>query len=624
MFHLSLLKRVKCRALAILIFLTPIHFAWSQGEVFENLDFEKVIENILPQQEFDVDYNDLYDRLFSLYSNPLDLNTTERNEFQSLFFLNENQINGIINYRENYGEFLSIYELLTIDGFESDDIKQLAQFITIDQNKRMLFKNAIKQPATHNLFLRSKIILETKKGYALPDTLSSGRLTSRYAGNPNHLYARYTFANPGYYSFGFTIEKDPGEQLIWEPKTNRYGMDYYSFHVMIENRGVLKKVIIGDFSLDFGQGLVFGTGLNFGKGTEPVTTIRRNSLGLRPYRSVFENRDFSSLAMSTLIKGVDLNLFASCVKRDIKLREDTADFQEQFLSAIQTIGLHRTSSEILAKNQLGDRSIGGNISYRLMKGKLDVGINGIFTEYDIPYLPTQRKYNQFDFRGSENYVGSLYANYHLKNAHFFGEMATSKSGGKAISSGIVASLSSQVQASLHYRNHEKNFHSFYGASFGENTKIANEIGIYWGIKIVPLKKLIITSYVDFYKFPWLKYRVDKPSNGQDFMISGSYEFNANLIVRAYYRHKTKEENYAEDGDNHTQVIPKITNRMLINLKYKIDRNFSIQTRVQHSKININNSNNSGFLIAQDLNYQRGRYSLSARFSLFDTDNYNNR
>lgn len=270
---------MKCKILTILIFLTSIHFAWSQDVVLEHLDFEGVIENILPQQEFDVDYNDLYDRLFSLYSNPLDLNTTERNESQSLFFLSENQINGIIYYRENYGEFLSIYELPTIDGFESDDIKQLAHFITNDNNKRMSFKNAIKQPAAHDLFLRSKIILETKKGYTLPDTLGSGKLTSRYAGNPNHLYARYLFANPGYYSFGFTIEKDPDEQLIWEPKTNRYGMDYCSFHVMIENRGVLKKVIIGDFSLDFGQGLVCGSGLNFGKGTEPVTTIRRNSLG---------------------------------------------------------------------------------------------------------------------------------------------------------------------------------------------------------------------------------------------------------------------------------------------------------------------------------------------------------
>ncbi len=73
--------KIKVFVLFILCFCMSSGFA--QNEITENLDFERIIENLLPQQEYDLDYNDLYDRLFTLYSNPLDLNTTERTDLQS-------------------------------------------------------------------------------------------------------------------------------------------------------------------------------------------------------------------------------------------------------------------------------------------------------------------------------------------------------------------------------------------------------------------------------------------------------------------------------------------------------------------------------------------------------------
>ena len=70
----------------------------AQHEITENMDFEQIIENLLPTQELDMDYNDMYDRLITLYSNPLDLNSVDRNGLQSLFFLSEEQITGIMDY----------------------------------------------------------------------------------------------------------------------------------------------------------------------------------------------------------------------------------------------------------------------------------------------------------------------------------------------------------------------------------------------------------------------------------------------------------------------------------------------------------------------------------------------
>ena len=123
---------MKTRLIKILVCCLHVHFVSAQNEISESLDFERIIENLLPQQEVDVDYNDLYDRLFTLYSNPIDLNRSERASFQSLFFLTEEQISGIIDYREVYGEYLSIYEIQTIDGFDKETVQRLIPFLTVD------------------------------------------------------------------------------------------------------------------------------------------------------------------------------------------------------------------------------------------------------------------------------------------------------------------------------------------------------------------------------------------------------------------------------------------------------------------------------------------------------------
>ena len=612
------------RAILFSVLSFPFYYGWAQNEITENLNFERVIENLLPQQEFDLDYNDLYDRLFTLYSNPLDLNKVKRTDLQSLFFLTEEQISGLLEYKESYGKILSYFELLSIEGFEKETVQRLIPFVIIDLNPVESLKTSISHPDNHELFLRYQTTLEQKKGYTTADTTSSGRVTSRYAGDPNRLYARYLYSKSRQYSFGFTVEKDPGERITWDPQTSRYGLDYYSFHGMIENRWIFKKIVIGDFSMDYGQGLIYGSGIRIGKGFEPVTTIRRNNLGIRPYRSVYENKNFSGIAISTMGKSLEFNVFYSYINRDAILREDTIAVQDQFISYIQTIGLHRTPSEINAKHSLSDQSFGGNVNFKTGNRKMEIGLNGIYTKYNFPLLPNSRKYNQFEFSGLTNHLGGLYFNYYLKNAHVFGEMAVSKSKGKAISTGIVASLSSQIQASIHYRNYDKNFHSFYGKAFGENTKIGNEQGIYWGLRILPISKLVITTYFDFFNFPWLKYQVDAPSQGKDFMISGTYLVNQNLNFRFQYRNKTKEMNYKDEELPYVLIEPKTTERLLLDMDFAINANFSMKTRIQGSHVDFNSKTGTGFILAQDIIYTQQKYSLSTRFAIFDTDNYDNR
>jgi hypothetical protein len=80
---------------------------------------------------------------------------------------------------------------------------------------------------------------------------------------------------------------------------------------MIENRGALKRLVVGDYQYQFGQGLVSSAGFFVGKGAEPISTIRRSSLGIRPYTSVLEGLQFRGSAATMGVNSWEFTGFVS-------------------------------------------------------------------------------------------------------------------------------------------------------------------------------------------------------------------------------------------------------------------------------------------------------------------------
>jgi hypothetical protein len=471
------------------------------------------------------------------------------------------------------------------------------------------------------MFLRYQQILEKRRGY-MPANDSTA---SRYLGGPARLYGRYLFAKQGKYSFGITTEKDAGEKLRWDPATNRFGMDYYAIHAMLENLWIFDRILLGDFSVGFGQGLVFGSGIRIGKGAEPVRTIRRNNMGLRPYRSVYENQDYRGAAISTSIKDLHINLFASNVQRDARINVEVdnseKEFRDPFVSYINSVGYHRTLNELASKHNISEISFGGNVNISFLRKRLEVGLNGLLNTYDFRLIPGSKLYKLFRFTGNNNQLGSLYFNYYFKNGHLFGEYAASKSGGRALSSGLIMSLSSHVQTSMHFRHYDKDFHSFHGNAFGENSDISNEDGIFWGIRIQPFPEFLITGYFDYFSFPWLKYRVDSPSSGRDYMASVEYGQYTRTKMRLRYRNKSKPENVKVENNPVHIIAEKNVSRIMLDVAHELSNSFLMHTWIQQSHTKRNSESFNGFLISQDITYKTNKFMLSGRFAIFDADDF---
>lgn len=587
------------------------------GSAQDRADVENLLQKLYRQQQSaTISYEDFYESLFQFYQNPLDVNTASPEELQSLYLLSNKQLSDLQTHIRNHGQLLSIYELQSIPSFDVETLKDLAPFVTVtsvEQTWRGL-PAALDKPDQHYLMLRQSRDIEVAKGYK-PD--NSHR--TPYAGDPNNLYLRYRFQKYKTYSVGLTAEKDAGEAFAFNKQ--QYGGDFLSFHAMIYLKGPFKKIILGDYQLQFGQGMVLSGGFFLGKGSETILATRRSSVGMRPFTSALETNFFRGAACTWQYKRWSATPFISHKTVDaMTAREDSL---QDGLASLRYTGLHRTVSELQARQAIRETAIGSNAQYTSRNNRLLIGMNAFGIYYNVPIARSDGLYNRFTFQGQQNANASGYYSYFWQNISLFGEMAGSQQGGKGIIQGILIALGPRIDASFVYRRYDRDLHTPFGNSFGENYKNANEEGIYAGLKIKCSTKTELVGFYDTYQFPWLKHRVSAPSVGHDHMLGIKHKWNKKTVLFGQYRFETKEKD-AETivGDRHLAFFTR--QNVTIQLDLLADKLFQFKSRIQGSQYETPFRKTYGFLVSQDLTYTSRRLDIGLRTALFDTDDFDNR
>ncbi len=607
----------------------------------KEIEIGQFIDDLFAMQDQDnnTNYQDLYEALYQLYLEPLNLNTASREELQGLFILTEAQINALMRHISKNGKLLSIYELQTIEGYDLALINKIIPFVNIEDagniDARPLWKRIISEKNNY-LLMRVEQNPQTQVGYkptTLADTNTLGNLPQRYAGSPQQIYGRFRVSKARDFSFGLTAEKDAGERVVWNPTKRQYGMDFYSYHAFFQNKGRFKAIALGDFQLQIGQSLMFAAGFNVGKGGETINTIRRANIGLKPYTSVLETNFFRGAGVTyNLLKNkkgeLDITAFFSRNFRDgnVQAQLDTTDINtdENFVSSFQLSGLHRTAPELNARKSIGERVLGTNLGFTTADQRTQIGLSFVHTTLDAPILRTPSGYNQFEFNGKENYNIGMNANHSWQNFNFFGEIVRSKSGGIGYNAGFLASLTPKMEAAMLFRGFDKNYHSFYGSSLNENSRDINERGIYLGLKYTPIRKVVIAVYYDKFLFPWLRYKVDAPSDGHEYLAKITYSPTRKISMFVQFRKEFKQENFPENTTQINYLTERVRTNFVFNLDYRAEEILSLKSRVQFSSYEIAGKQTSGFILLQDINLKFRKLEISTRIALFDVDDFNNR
>lgn len=587
----------------------------------KEIDLERLADELFGFQDLDLDlnYEDLYENLALLLANPLNLNKASAEELRFLNLLTEEQVQSLIQYRTENGNLLSVYELQAVPGFDLQTINRAIHFLTVDDPSQKLsgsiFRRAVKD-GNHYLLLRYENTLETKRGFT--DQVSPEQ---QFKGDEHKLYMRFRSSRPGDYSFGFTAEKDAGETLQWSPSKKYYGADFTSIHAQVLNKGKLKNLMLGDYQAQFGQGLILGGNFGFGKGAETITTVRRSSLGFTPYTSVNETGYLRGVALTYEVwPNINLSGFYSHTYRDASIASDSADLS--FASSFQTTGFHRNESELSRRKTLGENQQGVVLSYK--RTYIDIGLTYHRLAYDVPVNRTPQPYNQFVFSGDQLNNTGAYISYARYNFTFFAEAAKTITGGFGITSGLLGSLTPKLDAAFHYRNYQRNFQSLYSNAFSESSQPGNERGIYWGWRYRWNRKYSLSGYMDFFRFPWLQYRNYRPSDGHEFLLRFNYQPSRNITLFIQAREESKSRNISSD-DTPLYLSENGTKRNYwIACDYAANRVLRLKTRAQFSTYSMGNEFTTGMVLLQDISLNFGKLSLSGRYALFGTEDYDNR
>jgi hypothetical protein len=641
----NFLKKIGASILfSILFFLSATSFAQDTVPRVkpDDSDIQQLLENVAENSNNEnADYTTLLDAMNYYQEHPINLNNTTRQELEQLVFLNDLQINALINHIDKYGKLITIYELQGINGFDLQTIRKILPYVRVTDNFnsanfniKEMFKNGQSM-----VMMRYGRVIEQQKGFAPIDSAGIYKSpNSRYIGSPDKIYARYRFTYGTNISWGITADKDQGELLFKNQQNFKYdwynqslngkqgnGFDFYSAHFYMHNVKFIKSLAIGDYQVTFGQGLTAWTSFAFSKSAN-IMGVKKSAMGIRPYTSVDENKFLRGAAGTiALSKHIEVTGFVSRKHIDANITDTLADGETAAISSLQTTGYHTTPAELVDKHAILQTIYGGHIGYT--GRKFDVGLTALNYQLASEFNRSLTYYSQFEFSGQQNSNIGFDYNYIFRNFNFFGEESRSQNGGMAYLNGALISLDPRLSLTILHRNYQRNFQNLIGSGFAENSTPQNEKGLYFGVMAQPTTTTMFTAYYDRFEFPWMGYQINAPSHGTDYVAQFNYTPSKKVDMYFRIRERDKQKNTNDASAVIYGLVPMNQTNYRFNIAYSILPTIKLKNRIELIDYKLgDNKTEKGYSAYQDITYNKvGKpLSVTLRYELFQTDSYNSR
>jgi hypothetical protein len=541
---------------------------------------EEQLENLVNNEESIPEDDSYLQQLETVRKNPLDLNTAGPDELAELRVLNTFQIENLIAYRQLLGPIVDLHELQAIPAWNIPTIRKILPFVTVTITAGD----------------------EWSKRFSKGEHMLLFRIS-----NSDQIFFRYRYQYKNLLQYGVTADKDAGERFF--KGAQKYGFDFYSFHLYIKNKGMIRGLAIGDFTVNMGQGLMQWQSLAFKKSAE-VTAIKRQSPVLRPYNSAGEFNFHRGAGITIGRKHIQLTTFISFRKIDASI--DTIGNDLSFTS-FQVSGYHRTPAEINNKGNLRQITTGGSIQWKAERWR--IGFNSIYYHFSANLEKQEQLYDLYAPTGNHWYNASADYSFTHRNVHVFGELAIDKNADPAWLMGVLISTDAKFDISILHRMISRRYKAIMGNAFTESSMPSNENGLYAGITIRPLNGWRLDGYADIYRFPWLKYRVHMPSGGRDLFAQLTWKASRKVELYTRFKNEIRKELLISRKQN-----------WRIHLEHKIDQAITLRKRVELVWFKKGEEKQEGFLAYMDVLYKPLLSSLAvvARVQYHETDGYDAR
>lgn len=527
-------QRVIIACLLLLCSLLPVSAQFVAWETFvEQLFLETENEG----EEVALAEN-LYDDYIYLHANPININSADSTELQRLGFLTDRQIEGIHYYIYRYGALRSVGELMLIPELDYHTRQLLSYFVVFGEptkeevDVRDLWRKMLTKGRSE-LSSRVDIPLYRREGYAPRTQSALDAAPSRYyMGNALYHNIRYNYRYGTRLSWGISAETDAGEPSFTASFPRP---DYLSGYVQLGDMGLLRNLVVGNYRLRFGQGLVLNSDFALGK-TMLLQGLGRQSASVKPHRGTGESDYYSGAAATLAWRSWQMTAFAS-----YQLLDATLDGAS--ISTIKTDGYHRTPLEIAKRNNTRGNLFGAHLGYSAHG--LHLGFTAMYQSFNRRFAAPKQSYKRYAPQGNAFFNASMDYAWHHHRLSVVGETAVDGKGAIATLNTLRLKAADQLHVTLLQRYYAHDFWALEGKSFSASSDIRNEQGVYLGAEWQPHRQLQVTAYADACYFPYLRYRVSAPSYGTDGVLNATYSINNEHQVSVRYRFRMKQRDVAE-------------------------------------------------------------------------------
>lgn len=560
---------------------------------------EEMMEQMADNAEEEKDLSEVEEQYQQWLKHKININSDEMKEIEIAGLITALQLRQLVQYRTSFGDLIDVYELQAVPGFDVHTFNSIKAFLTCSVSEQRSIKQMLRS-GEHQIIWRVTSTLEKAKGY-----ITNAEGVTAYSGSRERSLFRYRFSYNKVLQWQILAEKDPGEKL-WSN-----GMDFISAHLQYKPGKFVQKIIVGDYTVNFGCSLIQWQGFSIGG---DVVGLKPQGETIRAYTGAGEYMFHRGIAASLKWRKWQLHLFGSHRKLDGNLKSDSA---YKYVTSIQTSGLHRTDAELEDRGVLLQTTAG--ISLMRKWKKWLVGFNKLEQRYNLPIIPQNAVYNTFALSGDKVSAQSVDFTFYGNHYQLFGELATIN-GARGGVVGAMISVSPFTDVGIRLRSLSKDFSGKDNNVISKSSNGNNETGIMCLLQIRTNKRLSINASFDVFRFPYFKFRVHGPSVGFEHKIMLHYKPNKQFEGYVMMNANTREQNVEIDEEYIPVVGVNRSLRYRVNLQWKLNE-FLLRTRMEaKSFLPEYGFEEHGVIIYVDTRYlPMGKpYKLSARLQYFHT------
>ena len=327
-----------------------------------------------------------------------------------LALLSQRQLNHFQRYIMQYGALISLYELQRIPTWDPATVRLAAPFLRVVPPR-----------------LGAEIAPMQELMVYVKDNKPRNQRKKEDLGTSYQCLLRYRLTKKNHYQYCLIASKAAGEPVWYGNALPMRGLlGYWAGYAVYEwPQGLLRKLILGDYEVGVGQGLMLGAHFGMGKSQEVIKVMKSQNRGIKPMASFQRKASFRGVACSLAQEGYEWLIYGSLRALDATLKKD---FHIESLSGRGVA--YRTLTCFDKRNVVKERMIGTSLIYRSKRNTFTLGVQALYHDYSVPLNLGKGLGHTHFFHGNKNSNIGIFGSGIWRSFHFLEKQCVRIVGGE--------------------------------------------------------------------------------------------------------------------------------------------------------------------------------------------------